>query len=128
MKEKNDIKIFFYASISLLALSILFIAAGKHNYEKTKMRIMDQRELQYDADGYFVMIDKMKCFCGVYEANTPLYYFDVYATLPSGSYDMIVTDDWLEFYKKTDMYILIIDKKHLDEIGKIIQKATALVY
>ena len=61
---------------------------------------MDRRELQYDADDDFVMIDTQNALIGVYHATRPLRHAwkDRLRQIPPGTYYLSVCDGWLELW------------------------------
>lgn len=58
--------------IILLAIAILQVGLEK---DKLVRDTMDRRELWYDADDYFVMVNTTDQIVGVYDAITPIYHF-----------------------------------------------------
>ena len=61
---------------------------------------MDRRELQYDADDDFVMIDTQNALIGVYHATRPLRHAwkDRLRQIPPGTYYLSICDGWLELW------------------------------
>lgn len=61
----------------ILIVIILAIALIQVEFEREKLvrNTMDRRELWYDANGYFVMVNTTDKIVGVYDAITPIYHF-----------------------------------------------------
>lgn len=63
-----------YWMCMLLGMAALFLGASieKQQMEDKQIEEMNARELHYDADDWFILIDRKTGLCGVYKACTPI--------------------------------------------------------
>ena len=74
---------------------------------------MDRRELMYDADGGFILIDVSAGHMGVYEATKPLRHIwkERLQRIPPGLYYLTIADGWIELYSDSmhGVYVIWLD-------------------
>lgn len=69
---KGKIKLF------VMALVMFTLLSGIHMIkvaDETTLEIMNKRELWYDADGYFILVNERTHLVGVYDGTKPLRHF-----------------------------------------------------
>ena len=59
--------------LAVVVLSCATCGYALHHFNKITAE-MDKRELNYDADGWFIMVDKDNDLVGVYYATKPIFY------------------------------------------------------
>lgn len=87
-------------ALFLITATILFLY-GVRVYRRAEKEVsMDARELQYDADGGFIMIDMQEGLMGVYDAVKPVRHIwkKKLKRLSPGVYKLAVCDGWIELY------------------------------
>ena len=94
---------------------------------------MDRRELQYDADGDFVMIDAQNAHMGVYHATRPLRHIwkDRLRQIPPGTFYLSICDGWLELWNHEMRGVYVIwttDDENRFFLRNIKQDIPVLVY
>ena len=103
-----------------IALALFLIAAvmsflyGVQAYCRAeKEERMDRRELHYDADGEFIMIDTQDGLMGVYDAVKPVRHIwkERLKRIKPGVYNLDVCDGWIELYSDTmrGVYVVKMD-------------------
>lgn len=66
---------------------LLILAAAAYSKQQRWLKEMDAREVHYDADDYFLMIDAKKGIAGFYYAAHPLTHMRIRIDAPDGVYD-----------------------------------------
>ena len=87
-------------ALFLITATILFLY-GVRVYRRAEKEVsMDARELQYDADCGFIMIDMQEGLMGVYDAVKPVRHIwkKKLKRLSPGVYKLAVCDGWIELY------------------------------
>ena len=103
MKRRTRIKRILQTAplvLFVIACSVLLAYGLRALQRSMQTDDMDRRELQYDADDDFVMIDTQNALIGVYHATRPLRHAwkDRLRQIPPGTYYLSICDGWLELW------------------------------
>ena len=94
---------------------------------------MDERELHYDADGGFIMIDMQEGLMGVYYAVKPVRHIwkKKLKRLTPGVYKLSICDGWVELYNDELHGVYVIGMNEKDNrffLREVEQDIPVLVY
>ena len=86
--------------VFIITCSVLAAYGMRQLQRELQKGDMDRRELQYDADDDFVMIDTQNALMGVYHATRPLRHSwkERLRAIPPGVYYLSICDGWLELW------------------------------
>ena len=123
------------ASLALfLITATLLLLYGVRAYRRAEKEAgMDARELQYDADGGFIMIDMQEGLMGVYEAVRPVRHIwkKRLKRLAPGVYYLSICDGWIELYNNDLHGVYVIGMNEKDNrffLSSVEQDIPVLVY
>lgn len=68
---KRKLKIILIMFICIFAYSLAVIKSINNIH---KIKEMDREELHYDADDWFIMVDKEKGLIGIYDGTEPVFH------------------------------------------------------
>lgn len=104
-------------ALFLITAIALFLYGVRAYRRAEKEAGMDARELQYDADGLFILIDTQEGHMGVYRAVKPLRHFwkERCKSITPGEYKMDICDGWVELYNDELHGVYVIDTDGKDE-------------
>lgn len=117
-----------------LITAITMFLYGVRAYRRAEKEAeMDARELQYDADGGFIMIDMQEGLMGVYKAVRPVRHIwkKRLKRLSPGIYNLSICDGWIELYNKDLHGVYVIDMNEDDNrffLSGVEQDIPVLVY
>lgn len=96
---KKNWQVAFALVVSALIIAGLWYAARVIKQTKAEIE-MDCRELWYDADGGFIMIDRAAGHMGIYRATKPLKHVwrERLQHIKPGHYTLDICDGWIELY------------------------------
>lgn len=122
------------AFVLFVLVSALFVAYGMREYHRAVEEArMDSRELRYDADDLFILIDTGEGLMGVYRAVKPLRHIwqERLKRIKPGLYKLDICDGWVELYNDEMRGCYVIDLGDDDSkffLKRIEQGTTTLVY
>ena len=103
--------------IIIVVVAIVYAFVMNRWERAAKEEAMDRRELHYDADGDFILIDSQEDHIGVYKAIEPIkhYWGKNTGHIKPGVYDLAICDGWIELmYRDQDERVWIIQLKDSD--------------
>lgn len=107
----------FAILLSVIIAVFIWYGIKRAQMDSAEME-MDRRELNYDADGGFVMIDTMAAHMGVYDATKPLLHIwkERLRRLDPGVYHLTICDGWLELYSNDmhGVYVIFLRQDETD--------------
>ena len=102
-------------ALFLIVTTFLFLYGVRAYWRAEKEAGMDARELHYDADGGFIMIDMQEGLMGVYNAVKPMWHIwkKKLKRLAPGVYKLAVCDGWIELYNNDlhGVYVIGMNEK-----------------
>lgn len=105
-------------AFALFIITTLFLTAyGVRQWRRMeKEEAMNIRELHYDADGGFAMIDIGDGHLGVYDAVKPIRHIwsKRLKRIAPGTYNLSISDGWIELYNRTMRGSYVIQMKDDD--------------
>lgn len=120
-------------ALFFIATAIVFLYGVRECDRAAKEEKMDRRELHYDADGEFIMIDTQDGHMGVYDAVKPVRHIWInrLKRIKPGVYNLDVCSGWIELYNNSmeGVYVVKMDEKN-DRFfhASVSQGAPVLVY
>lgn len=120
-------------ALFLITATLLFLYGVRAYRRAGKEAGMDARELQYDADGGFIMIDMQEGLMGVYEAVRPVRHIwkKRLKRLAPGVYHLSICDGWIELYNNDLHGVYVIGMNEKDNrffLSSVEQDIPVLVY
>lgn len=120
-------------ALFLITATLLFLYGVRAYRRAEKEAGMDARELQYDADGGFIMIDMQEGLMGVYEAVRPVRHIwkKRLKRLAPGVYYLSICDGWIELYNNDLHGVYVIGMNEKDNrffLSSVEQDIPVLVY
>lgn len=120
-------------ALFLITATLLFLYGVRAYRRAEKEAGMDARELQYDADGGFIMIDMQEGLMGVYEAVRPVRHIwkKRLKRLAPGVYHLSICDGWIELYNNDLHGVYVIGMNEKDNrffLSSVGQDIPVLVY
>lgn len=120
-------------ALFLITATLLFLYGVRAYRRAEKEAGMDARELQYDADGGFIMIDMQEGLMGVYEAVRPVRHIwkKRLKRLTPGVYYLSICDGWIELYNNDLHGVYVIGMNEKDNrffLSSVEQDIPVLVY
>lgn len=98
-KKRKETIVLALCTIAIL-LIVCFVVTD-HRTMTAQERYLDAEELHYDADGYFILIDRETAQMGYYNASTPIYHLHGDRVRPEfmeGVYRTYKADNGLYFF------------------------------
>ena len=126
-KILKTIIVFIILAGVLVGVNFIYSRIAK---ETTDIKLMDRKELRYDADGPFIMIDTSKHLIGFYRDTLPVYHDKFNEFIDEGIY----TAEYDEYTGMLDIYggngniITSIDISKDEELQHGFNKCPVLVY
>ena len=120
--------------IMFVVTAVILFLCGVTAYRRAdKEARMDERELHYDADGGFVMIDMQEGLMGVYYAVKPARHIwkKKLKRLTPGVYKLSICDGWVELYNDELHGVYVIGMNEKDNrffLREVEQDIPVLVY
>ena len=120
-------------ALFLITATLLFLYGVRAYRRAEKEAGMDARELQYDADGGFIIIDMQEGLMGVYEAVRPVRHIwkKRLKRLAPGVYYLSICDGWIELYNNDLHGVYVIGMNEKDNrffLSSVEQDIPVLVY
>mgnify|MGYP006873132359 CR=1 FL=1 len=117
----------------LITMFMLFVYGVREYIRTDKENRMDMRELYYDADGGFIMVDMQLGLMGVYDAVKPVRHIwqKRLRRVSPGLYNLSICDGWIEFYgeKLHGVYVIAVSgDDNVFFLSSVEQDIPVLVY
>lgn len=104
-------------ALFFIATAIVFLHGVRECDRAAKEEKMDRRELHYDADGEFIMIDTQDGHMGVYDAVKPVRHIWInrLKRIKPGVYNLDVCSGWIELYNNSMEGVYVIKMNESDD-------------